>query len=280
MRLGAAALGRWSIDDPSAGGVGHVVSFPDLNENEADLAEYNAKVEAQEEAQRKAEADGVEAPPPLGDPPRTVAAVFRGQKQVYNGIVHFVLTNARQSAAVVEGVQEAEPDIQKRVLLVNEADLAIHNVLFIHDKDADTAEVLEVCTGDELEPSSARHSLVYPVELFKMITNPEYLIKAVVEAEEMRSRQLEAAREKEAADAKANDPLKPLSSEQLKACPPKEYLYHTVIPALMPALEIVQRDRPADPITALAMYLLRHGDQYSKALHEPVEAPPPVDPGK
>merc|ERR1712107_279354 len=46
--------------------------------------------------------------------------------------------------------------------------------------------------------------------------------------------------------------------EMLKALPPKEYLYRTVIPALLPALEQCQRIRPPDPIEFIAFYMLRH----------------------
>merc|ERR1712083_737160 len=50
------------------------------------------------------------------------------------------------------------------------------------------------------------------------------------------------------------------------ALPPKEYLYKNVIPALLPALEACQRDRPADPIEFIAFYMLRHPKRYSKTL--------------
>jgi protein dpy-30 len=64
-------------------------------------------------------------------------------------------------------------------------------------------------------------------------------------------------------DAFAADQEKP---EVLKTLPPKDYLYRTIIPALVPALEACQRDRPADPIEFIAFYMLRHPKQYSKAL--------------
>merc|ERR1712136_327807 len=52
----------------------------------------------------------------------------------------------------------------------------------------------------------------------------------------------------------------------IKALQPKEYLYRTVIPALLPALEQCQRIRPPDPIEFIAFYMLRHPQGYNKTI--------------
>merc|ERR1719428_399600 len=57
-----------------------------------------------------------------------------------------------------------------------------------------------------------------------------------------------------------------LTLEELRALPVKEYLYRTVLPALLPGLQVITRDRPPDPVLWLALYLLRHPKQYSKVL--------------
>jgi len=46
----------------------------------------------------------------------------------------------------------------------------------------------------------------------------------------------------------------------------KAYIYHNIIPALAPALEIAVRDRPPDPLEFIAFYMLRHSSQYQKTV--------------
>ncbi|CDJ65160.1 Dpy-30 motif containing protein, putative [Eimeria necatrix] len=45
--------------------------------------------------------------------------------------------------------------------------------------------------------------------------------------------------------------------------PDVDYLMETVVPVLYPALEIVARERPDDPLAAIAFYLLRNSSGYS-----------------
>ncbi|CBZ53720.1 putative Dpy-30 motif containing protein [Neospora caninum Liverpool] len=55
-----------------------------------------------------------------------------------------------------------------------------------------------------------------------------------------------------------------LGSEEIKALPPREYLKATVIPVLLPAIESVTRDRPEDPVSWIAFYLLRHATRFNR----------------
>ncbi|CDJ40969.1 Dpy-30 motif containing protein, putative [Eimeria tenella] len=45
--------------------------------------------------------------------------------------------------------------------------------------------------------------------------------------------------------------------------PDVDYLMETVVPVLYPALEVVARERPDDPLAAVAFYLLRNSSGYS-----------------
>jgi len=46
----------------------------------------------------------------------------------------------------------------------------------------------------------------------------------------------------------------------------KNYIYQNIIPALLPALEVVARDRPDDPLELMAFYMLRHKMQYNNEI--------------
>jgi len=44
----------------------------------------------------------------------------------------------------------------------------------------------------------------------------------------------------------------------LQSLPTKQYLDQTVAPVLLQGLQILAKERPADPISYLAAYLLKH----------------------
>mmetsp|Transcript_8608 Transcript_8608/g.4685 ORF Transcript_8608/g.4685 Transcript_8608/m.4685 type:complete len:104 (+) Transcript_8608:762-1073(+) len=46
--------------------------------------------------------------------------------------------------------------------------------------------------------------------------------------------------------------------EKLQSMSTKEYLQSTIIPVLYPALEVIDIERPEDPVAFLAIYLLNH----------------------
>lgn len=49
------------------------------------------------------------------------------------------------------------------------------------------------------------------------------------------------------------------------AMPVRQYLEATVVPVLMQGLGQVVRERPSDPVAALAAYLLKHNPQQQSA---------------
>ena len=59
------------------------------------------------------------------------------------------------------------------------------------------------------------------------------------------------------------------------AAPDDEFLRRTVLPLLYPALEIVNTERPNDPISYIAYYLLKN--QHKIKLPEPPEPVEKVD---
>lgn len=76
------------------------------------------------------------------------------------------------------------------------------------------------------------------------------------------------------ADPSVLDTLFGGAAQSGKSPTPSEYLNKEVVPVLQPALEILLRDRPADPIPHLAFYLLRHCDGYNRIfMPNPGEAP-------
>lgn len=65
------------------------------------------------------------------------------------------------------------------------------------------------------------------------------------------------ATEKEAAE---NPPKK--SKVDLQSLPTRQYLDQTVVPILLQGLSLLAKERPPDPISYLAAYLLKNKGQY------------------
>lgn len=270
MRLQPQLSGEWVMAEVEGDTeLVHVLAFEQLNKNEVEKAEHEKALEEYDQAMKDLE-EGAEEPAAPGEEPIEQPTRLEGIQNVYSGLNNFVLNRDRHACAITDAV-EGEP--MTRTVPYNTADVGVHSILFVRDLDVGDSQILEVCDNTVMPPEEAAGSWLCSVDSFKAITDPNYFIKAVTSTEAARSEQILRKKQQEADDKRADDPLKPLTPEQLRECPPKEYLYHTVIPALLPALEIVQRDRPADPLTAIAMYMLRHGAQYSKTLTEPQQSP-------
>lgn len=188
----------------------------------------------------------------------------------YAGLMHQILEESNTAAIVDDrGYWEAKDrDAQAgKLLLVDNvggpAETKVQHIFFdghIQADDAHCLDVRDVVSGETIPLKEAKGVFAHRVDFYQAVIDPDYFIKAVAACEQnMSERIVESKRVKDKEDAW-------LDPKVLKDLPPKQYLYRTVIPALLPALEACQRDRPKDPITFIAFYMLRHQNGYSKSL--------------
>jgi len=215
--------------------------------------------------------DGLPLPPV---PPKFQPTVydFPPFHNAYEGLMHHVLEKANTAAIVDDQDYWVKKDWAMdagKLLLVNHggglAETKVQHVFFdghIQSGNGCSVDVRDVVNGDPLSFAQADDVFMHRVDFFQACLDSEYFIKALKTCEVNMSKAILDSRrvaiESSAAAA--------LSAGALKDLPPKEYLYRTVTPALLPALEACQRDRPSDPIEFIAFYLLRHTQQYSKTL--------------
>jgi hypothetical protein len=121
-------------------------------------------------------------------------------------------------------------------------------------------DVRDVVSGNPIPSKEAEGVFTHRVDFFQAVNDPEYFVKALEACELEMSKGIIESRKVPVEEEPVS---KGLDLKDLRA---KEYLYRTVIPALLPALQACQRDRPAEPIEYIAFYMLRHGKQYSKTL--------------
>ncbi|CAJ1371640.1 unnamed protein product [Effrenium voratum] len=197
---------------------------------------------------------------------------FPPYHEAYAGLMHQILETAN-SAAIVDDLafwdaHERDPSAGK-MLLLDRAETKVQHIFFdgnIDKEDLNCVDVRDAVTGEGVPLAECAGIYVHRVDFFQAITDSEYFIKATEACELKRSMKI-------VEDRRAEGVAKALSGQELKqaaaeaqAMAPKEWLYRNVIPALLPALEACQRDRPEDPIEFIAFYMLRHSKQYSKTL--------------
>jgi len=194
---------------------------------------------------------------------------FPPMHEAYAGLMHHILDGAN-TAAIVDDFkywQVKERDtLASKLLIVDDAggmaETKVQHVFFDGyirgGGDAYAVDVREAVTGEPVPYAQAEGVFFHRVNLFEAVTDTDYFVKALEGCERKMSERILASRRV----AEEGAPSEPQATELA----PKEYLYRNVIPALLPALEACQRDRPADPIEFIAFYMLRHPKQYSKSL--------------
>merc|ERR1719498_585209 len=196
---------------------------------------------------------------------------FPPYHKAHEGLMHHILEQANTCAIVDDHEYWKEQDCKAtsgKLLLVNYggglAETKVQHIFFdghIQKDNAYCVDVRDVVNGEPLPFAEADDVYMHRVDFYQACLDGEYFMKALKTCETKMSQKILESRR--VAEEKAAQGEKP---ETLKSLPPKEYLYRTVIPALLPALEACQRDRPADPIEFIAFYMLRHTQQYSKTL--------------
>mmetsp|Transcript_66075 Transcript_66075/g.166608 ORF Transcript_66075/g.166608 Transcript_66075/m.166608 type:complete len:552 (+) Transcript_66075:68-1723(+) len=194
----------------------------------------------------------------------------------YAGLQHQVLDGAN-TCAIVDDLKywkdnDQDPSAGKLLLVDHGGGLAetkVQHVFFdghISASSARCVDVRDVVSGDSIAHSEAEGIFTHRVDFFQASTDTDYFTQALEACERNFSQKILEARK--APGPGGEDAAQDASGAGSSAdkLPHKEYLYRNVIPALLPALEACQRDRPADPIEFIAFYMLRHSKQYSKTL--------------
>jgi len=191
--------------------------------------------------------------------------------QAYSGLQHQILEEVN-TAAIKDDMEYWEGNGREssmgKLLLVDEAETKVQQIFFdgnIHSNDAHCVDVRNVVNGGCVPFEEASDVYLHRTNLWNAITDDQYYIKQLAACELKMSQRI-VARKKAKVAPGDGDLSKEELAELLKGLGPKEYLYRTVIPALLPALEVCQRDRPEDPISFISFYLLRHTKQYQKSL--------------
>mmetsp|Transcript_27395 Transcript_27395/g.63955 ORF Transcript_27395/g.63955 Transcript_27395/m.63955 type:complete len:550 (+) Transcript_27395:82-1731(+) len=234
-------------------------------------AEQQAAAEAPPPAEGAAEGEGAstEVKAELGVAFEPTVYEFPPWHKVYAGLMHQIFEQVN-TVAIVDDLaywnEAKRAPTAGMPLLVDYggsfAETKVQHIFFsghIGAKDSGCVDVRDVVSGEPIPFEEANGVFLHRVDFFQAITDTEYYIKALEACQLKLSQKVVESR-------KVESHIDGTRPEVLKQLPCKEYLYRTVIPALLPALDACQRYRPADPLEFIAFHMLRHPKQYSKTL--------------
>jgi len=254
------------------------------------LDRMNGKLDfANRQANRPAPPAGVVpqegAPADAGEEPEVPAEPFKptvyelppnkeSYHEPYAGMLHQILglEGGANAAAIVDDQKywdskERASDAGKLLLVDHAGSLAetkIQHIFFdgnIGRQSSSSVDVRDVVTGEPIKYNDAQDIFFHRVDFFNAVVDQEYFVRALADCERKMSHKIVQTRKMVETIISGGE-----SPDILKTLPAKEYLQRSIIPALLPALEACQRDRPADPLEYIAFYMLRHPKQYSKTL--------------
>ena len=120
-----------------------------------------------------------------------------------------------------------------------------------------------------IPPEKLFNSNCFKVDPVEAMRDPDYFIKLVNKAIETKKKNEELLKtEKE--EALLNEINRKREAwNELQSCPTSEYLRRTIMPLLLPALELVEEQRPSDPLVFIAEFMMKN--------RELLDLPKPVD---
>jgi len=218
------------------------------------------------------EADGAQADAPPESAFRPTEYTFPPYHQAYAGLMHQILDTSNTAAIVDDLVfwetQERNSSAGK-MLLIDRAETKVQHIFFdgnVEKEDANCVDVRNAVSGELIPLETASNIYLHRVDFFQAVTDVDYFVRATEECELNMSKMIVEDRRAEGVARTLSDEEQRKAAAAAAAMTPKEWLYRNIIPALLPALEACQRDRPEDPIEFIAFYMLRHSKQYSKTL--------------
>ncbi|CAE7186195.1 unnamed protein product [Symbiodinium pilosum] len=217
-----------------------------------------------------------EASEPQADVPeaafRPTEYTFPPYHEAYAGLMHQIFETAN-TAAIVDDLAFWETHERAstagKMLLVDRAETKVQHIFFdgnVEKEDAYCVDVRNAVNGETISLDRASNVYLHRVDFFQAVTDVEYFLKATEACELAMSKMIVEDRHAEGVVRSLSEEEQKKAAAAAAAMTPKEWLYRNIIPALLPALEACQRDRPEDPIEFIAFYMLRHSKQYSKSL--------------
>jgi hypothetical protein len=156
-------------------------------------------------------------------------------------------------------VNDCEDDSGK-LLLVDQTDYSTQHIFFddnIGEDHSKIVDVRDVVTGEPLPYKRVANKYIYRVDSYKAIIEHDYFLKALDLCEQSRSVEIERVEAGLPPDPEEYEP-EPTEREILQTASTEEYLGRVILPLLLPALKVVDMERPTNVLHFIAHYCLKN----------------------
>lgn len=143
-----------------------------------------------------------------------------------------------------------------KLLLVDKLDPNVHHIFFDDNinKDEDCCvDVWDLSTKERIPIEESYDTFLHEVDTLAALSDPDYFINAFNRCVSKREEHLRVH--------SGVEPFKHEEQKNLQTCSPNEYIERTVLPLLKPALKILDKEQPEDPLSFLAVYLVENKDK-------------------
>lgn len=198
--------------------------------------------------------------------------------KIYKGTtnIHLAIMESLKESCALMIKDDYEPwgahkknTIYGKPLIVDQTDYETLQIFFDDNNTGDDKNIVDVrdlITGKSLPIGESKAAPNQPflsrylvqVDIIGAILKKLYFYNIIMECERLRQEEIELI---EGGGEVVEEEVKISKYEELKNAPDDEYLRQTLLPVLYPALELVDMERPNDPVSFLAYYLLKHKDQ-------------------
>lgn len=151
-----------------------------------------------------------------------------------------------------------------KLLLIDENDYTVQHIFFDDNIDLEAGKIVDVrdiVTGESLPYKKCINKYIFRVDPYRAIVESDYFYKSILHCEENRNEEIYriengiTEEKEEIAEVVISD------WEKLQSSPTDEYLSRVIMPVLLPAMQVLDIERPNNPVSFLAHYILKHQDR-------------------
>lgn len=122
--------------------------------------------------------------------------------------------------------------------------------------EGNLVQVIDAVTNEPISRKKSMNKYLVHVDILDMIKDQDYFTKFIDQCEKLRNEEIDRI-EKGIPDEVAES-VKKTDWELLEESTDADYLRKTILPLLIPGLQLLELERPENPISFLALYCLKN----------------------
>lgn len=151
-----------------------------------------------------------------------------------------------------------------KLLLIDENDYTVQHIFFDDNVGKETAKIVDVrdvVTGETLSYKKCINKYLFRVDPYRAVVESDYFYKSILICEETRSEEIYRIENGITEEKEEIQEVSVSDWEKLQSSSTDDYLSRVIMPVLLPAIQVLDIERPNNPVSFLAHYILKHQDR-------------------